>query len=154
MEKKKNENSHVCRFWWNLLAGLPSTVGGAVPVLPEELQTILYQPQPEEWPMGDREAACRRISRGLDQVMGLAIAEPFTAPVDLNLYPIYSYIVEYPMDLSTIKARLENHFYRRITSAQFDVRYLATNAEQFNEPHSQIVKRARIITDLCLKIIK
>ena len=136
------------------LTGLPSELGGAVPVLPEEIQATLYQPQPEEWPMGDREATCRRISRGFDQVMSIAIAEPFTAPVDLNHYPAYAFVVEYPIDLSTIKARLENHFYRRITAAQFDVRYLATNAEQFNEPHSQIVKRARIVTDLCLRIIK
>ncbi|XP_015599493.1 PH-interacting protein isoform X2 [Cephus cinctus] len=134
--------------------GLPAEVGGAVPVLPEEIQATLYQPQTEEWPMGDREATCRRIIRGLDQVMSLAIAEPFVAPVDLNIYPTYAFVVEYPIDLSTIKARFENHFYRRITSAQFDVRYLATNAEQFNEPHSQIVKQARIVTDLCLRIIK
>lgn len=133
---------------------LPDVVGGAVPVLPEEIQAILYQPQTEEWPMGDREATCRRIIRGLDQVMSLAIAEPFVVPVDLNIYPSYALVVEYPIDLSTIKARFENHFYRRITSAQFDVRYLATNAEEFNKPHSQIVKQARIVTDLCLKIIK
>ncbi|XP_012278096.1 PH-interacting protein isoform X2 [Orussus abietinus] len=133
---------------------LPAEIGGAVPVLPEEIQATLYQPHAEEWPMGDREATCRRIIRGLDQVMSLAIAEPFMVPVDLNIYPSYAFVVEYPIDLSTIKARFENHFYRRITSAQFDVRYLATNAEQFNEPHSQIVKQARIVTDLCLRIIK
>lgn len=129
-------------------------IGGAIPVLPDEIRAILYQPHAEEWPMGDREAACRRIIRGLDQVMGLGVAEAFVAPVDLNMYPDYALIVEYPIDLSTIKARFENHFYRRITSAQFDVRYLARNAEQFNEPHSLIVKRARIVTDLCLRIIK
>ncbi|XP_044016177.1 bromodomain and WD repeat-containing protein 3 isoform X2 [Aphidius gifuensis] len=133
---------------------LPNEIGGAVPVSSEEIQATLYQPQSEEWPMGDREATCRRISRGIDQVMTLAIAEPFITPVDLNIYPGYAFVVEYPIDLSTIKARLENHFYRRITSAQFDVRYLATNAEQFNESHSQIVKAARIVTDLCLRIIK
>ncbi|XP_020710625.2 PH-interacting protein isoform X2 [Athalia rosae] len=133
---------------------LPAEIGGAVPVLAEEIEATLYQPHAEEWPMGDREATCRRIIRGLDQVMTLAIAEPFVAPVDLDIYPAYAFVVEYPIDLSTIKARFENHFYRRITSAQFDVRYLATNAEQFNEPHSQIVKQARIVTDLCLRIIK
>lgn len=53
-----------------------------------------------------------------------------------------------------LQARFENRFYRRVTAAQFDVRYLATNTEKFNEAHSNIVKNARIITDLCLKIIK
>ncbi|XP_055716898.1 PH-interacting protein isoform X3 [Phlebotomus papatasi] len=133
---------------------LPTEVGGAVPVLPEELRATLYQPKAEEWPRGDRDASCRRIIAGLEQVMGLAIADLFLAPVDLNIYPSYAFVVEYPIDLSTIKARFENHFYRRITSAQFDVRYLATNAEKFNLPHTNIVKYARIITDLCLRIIR
>ncbi|XP_053693465.1 PH-interacting protein [Sabethes cyaneus] len=132
---------------------LPAEVGGAVPVLPEELRATLYQPKAEEWPRGDRDASCRRIIAGMEQVMGLAIADLFLAPVDLNIYPEYAFVVEYPIDLNTIKARFENHFYRRITSAQFDVRYLATNAEKFNESHSNIVKHARIITDLCLRIL-
>lgn len=78
-------------------------VGGAVPVLPEELQATLYRPTSQEWPQGGRDATCTRILRGLDQVMSLAIAEPFIAPVDLNRYPSYALIVEYPIDLSTIK---------------------------------------------------
>lgn len=133
---------------------VPNEVGGVVYVEPEEIRATLYQPTNEEWPRGDRDGTCRRIVEGLGQVMLLRIAEPFLVPVDLNIYPSYAFIVEYPIDLSTIKARFENHFYRRITSAQFDVRYLATNAEKFNQTNSHIVKNARIITDLCLKIIK
>lgn len=133
---------------------LPTNIGGSVPVLPEEIQATLYRPSKEEWPRGDREGSCRRIVAGFEQVLGLAIAEAFLTPVDLNAYPTYAFVVEYPIDLSTIKARFENHFYRRITSAQFDVRYLATNAEKFNEKHSNIVKHARIITDLCLRILR
>ncbi|KAJ8679018.1 hypothetical protein QAD02_014805 [Eretmocerus hayati] len=134
---------------------LPPIEGDKVPVLPEEYREMnTYQPQPDEWPTGDREAASQRIIKGLDQVITLAIAEPFIAPVDLNAYPEYAYIIEYPIDLSTIKERFQNQFYRRISSAQFDVRYLASNAEKFNETDSQIVKQARLITDICLKIIK
>ncbi|XP_017846752.1 bromodomain and WD repeat-containing protein 3 isoform X2 [Drosophila busckii] len=133
---------------------LPDEVGGAVPVLPEEIRATLYQPKSEEWHRGDRDGTCRRIINGLEQVMRLSIAEHFLAPVDLNIYPDYAYLIEYPIDLTTIKSRFENHFYRRITSAQFDVRYLATNAEQYNRRHTNIVKHARIVTDLCLRIIR
>jgi hypothetical protein len=70
------------------------------------------------------------------------------------LYPSYAYVVEYPMDLSTIKARLENRFYRRVTAVQYDVRYVYTNACKFNEPKSDIVRSASIISDLCLEIIR
>ncbi|KAH8310480.1 hypothetical protein KR044_001557, partial [Drosophila immigrans] len=133
---------------------LPDEVGGAVPVLPEEIRATLYQPKSEEWHRGDRDGTCRRIINGLEQVMRLSIAEHFLAPVDLNIYPDYAYLIEYPIDLTTVKSRFENHFYRRITSAQFDVRYLATNAEQYNRRHTPIVKQARIVTDLCLRIIR
>ncbi|XP_039492291.1 bromodomain and WD repeat-containing protein 3 [Drosophila santomea] len=133
---------------------VPDEVGGAVPVLPEEIRATLYQPKSEEWHRGDRDGTCRRIINGLEQVMRLSIAEHFLAPVDLNIYPDYAYLIEYPIDLTTIKSRFENHFYRRITSAQFDVRYLATNAEQYNRRHAIIVKHSRIVTDLCLRIIR
>lgn len=133
---------------------LPTSVGNVVHVRAEELQSMLYQPTNEEWPRGDRDATCRRIVAGLEDVLGLAIAEPFMVPVDLNLYPTYAFVVEYPIDLTTIKSRFENHFYRRLAAAQFDVRYLATNAEKFNQSDSVIVRHARIITDLCLRIIK
>lgn len=42
----------------------------------------------------------------------LDIASAFVAPVDLQAYPMYCTVVAYPTDLSTIKQRLENRFYR------------------------------------------
>lgn len=104
-------------------ARMPAEVGGSVPVLPAEIQATLYQCKEEDWPPdGDRDEECQRILAGMEQVMTLSAAEPFAAPVDLNQYPSYAVIVEYPIDLTTIKARLENRFYRRVTSVQYDVR--------------------------------
>ncbi|KAM3955791.1 LOW QUALITY PROTEIN: bromodomain and WD repeat-containing protein [Aphomia sociella] len=132
----------------------PARAGGALAVLPRELPALLYRPAPHEWPpRGDRAAACAAIAGHLSQVMTLSAAEPFVAPVDLQLYPSYARVVPYPIDLATIRARFENLFYRRVAAAQFDVRYLASNAEQFNEPHAIIVRQARLITDLLLHII-
>ena len=51
--------------------------------------------------------------------MNLDIAVPFSSPVDLKLHPSYASVVEYPMDLSTIKARLDNRFYRRVKAVEF-----------------------------------
>ena len=79
---------------------------------PEELKSLQYEPKESEWPSGDREAECDRISHGFGQIMELAMAEYFSAPVDLSAFPSYAMVIEYPMDLSTIKARLENRFYR------------------------------------------
>ncbi|KAJ0170094.1 hypothetical protein K1T71_014700 [Dendrolimus kikuchii] len=133
---------------------LPAEPGGSVPVLPHELEAVLYRAEASEWPpRGDRAAACRAIAQHISQVMSLSVAEPFVAPVDLQAYPSYAKIVPYPIDLATIRARFDNLFYRRAAAAQFDVRYLASNAEQFNEGHSPIVRQARLVTDLLLHII-
>ena len=50
------------------------------------------------------------------------VAEPFSYPVDLTFNPSSASIVEYSMDLSTIKSRLDNRFYRRGKAIEFDVR--------------------------------
>ena len=62
--------------------------------------------------------------------------------------------VAYPMDLSTIKARIENGFYRRVTALQWDVRLIHANAIIFNEPGSTIVRNANVLTEALLKFIK
>lgn len=77
--------------------------GLSLPILPREMKNILYQPEPDEWPGGDQDSACERILRGLELLMSMAIAEHFLAPVDISIYPSYAYVVEYPIDLSTIK---------------------------------------------------
>ena len=80
----------------------PREVGAGVPVLPSEIVGTLYRPRPEDWG-GDRDSECKRISAALSQVMKLAIAEPFTSPIDLNLCP-------YPMDLGRfIRSQLRLH---------------------------------------------
>ena len=72
----------------------------------------MYRPQAAEWPSGGRELACVRIARGFERIMELSISESFLAPVDLNAFPFYAMVIEYLIDLSTIKARLENYYYR------------------------------------------
>lgn len=40
------------------------------------------------------------------------VAKAFAVPVNLQDYPLYCTVVAYPTDLSTIRKRLENRFYR------------------------------------------
>ena len=117
-----------------------------LPVIPSEIVGTLYRPRPEDWG-GDRETECDRISAALSQVMELAESEPFVSSAGLNLCP-------YPMDISTIKVRLDNRFYRRASAVEFDVNYIVTNAVKFHQPESDIVRSASVITDLCLEIIR
>ena len=124
----------------------PKEVGTGISVLPNEVSR-LYRPRPGDWGGLDRDSECDRISAGLGQVMKLAIAEPFVTSVDPNLFP-------YPMDLSTIKQRLDNRFYRRASVIEFDVNYIYTNARMFNQLESDIVRSAFKTTNACMKIIR
>ncbi|KOB72381.1 Bromodomain and WD repeat-containing protein 3 [Operophtera brumata] len=47
---------------------LPAEAGGAVAVLPHELEAVLYKAEPDEWPpRGERAAACRAIAQHIGQ---------------------------------------------------------------------------------------
>ncbi|XP_060082031.1 bromodomain and WD repeat-containing protein 3-like [Ylistrum balloti] len=132
---------------------MPDEQGGGVPVTQDEVKSLMYTPTSGEWPSCGRDAECERIIRCMEAVMEHSIAEPFLTPVDLNAFPIYAIVIEYPIDLTTIKSRLENRFYRRVNSLQFDVRYIENNANTFNEPGTPIVKSAQITTEILLRII-
>uniref|UniRef100_A0A131YZQ4 Bromodomain and WD repeat domain containing protein 1/3 n=1 Tax=Rhipicephalus appendiculatus TaxID=34631 RepID=A0A131YZQ4_RHIAP len=132
---------------------MPDQVGGAVPVTFDERRSLVYRPKANEWPRCGRDTCCSRLVNGVSRIMELSIAEPFAAPVDLNAYPMYARIVAYPIDLSTIRARLENRFYRRMDSIRFDVKFLEINAKKFNEPNSKIVQKAMLLAKLLLQFI-
>ncbi|MEQ2194032.1 hypothetical protein XENOCAPTIV_021435, partial [Xenoophorus captivus] len=82
------------------------------------------------------------------------VAAPFAFPVDLQAYPTYCTVVAYVTDLSTIRERLVNRFYRRLSSLMWEVRYIEHNAQTFNEPGSFIVTTAKFVSDLMLAFIK
>ncbi|RUS86356.1 hypothetical protein EGW08_005874, partial [Elysia chlorotica] len=132
----------------------PAQVGGGVDVTQEEYKSLLYVPKKTEWPSCGREDDSQRLVEGIGALMQHSVAEPFIAPVDLQQFPTYAYCVPYPIDLSTIKTRLENGFYRRITALQWDVRLISNNASLFNEAGSRIVTNANALTETLLRFIK
>jgi len=126
-----------------------------IPATPDDLLRLgSYTAKEDEWPEHGMEIEVERLLKGIDRIMEFALAEPFAAPVDLNAYPQYCLSIEYPSDLSTIKARLENRFYRRKRAFRFDVVQIAKNAAQFNERRSTIVKRARLLVEILLKYLE
>ncbi|KAG8591030.1 hypothetical protein GDO81_007020 [Engystomops pustulosus] len=131
----------------------PEEPGTSISITEEERDTLLYYPQQGEWGKGNQDTECERIICGIDQLLNIDIAGPFAAPVDLSVYPSYGMMIAYPTDLSTIRMRLVNRFYRRVSALIWEVRYIEHNARTFNEPGSNITKSAKKITDLLLKFI-
>ncbi|KAM5281188.1 bromodomain and WD repeat-containing protein 1 [Ctenodactylus gundi] len=132
----------------------PEELGASISVTSDELEKLLYKPQDGEWGQKSRDEECDRIISGIDQLLNLDIAAAFAGPVDLCTYPKYCTVVAYPTDLYTIRMRLVNRFYRRLSALIWEVRYIEHNARTFNEPGSVIARSAKKITDQLLKFIK
>ncbi|XP_008054964.1 bromodomain and WD repeat-containing protein 1 isoform X2 [Carlito syrichta] len=132
----------------------PEELGASISVTSDELEKLLYKPQDGEWGQKSRDEECDRIISGIDQLLNLDIAAAFAGPVDLCTYPKYCTVVAYPTDLYTIRMRLVNRFYRRLSALVWEVRYIEHNARTFNEPGSVIARSAKKITDQLLKFIK
>ncbi|XP_014642409.1 PREDICTED: bromodomain and WD repeat-containing protein 1 [Ceratotherium simum simum] len=132
----------------------PEELGASISVTSDELEKLLYKPEDGEWGQKSRDEECERIISGIDQLLNLDIAAAFAGPVDLCTYPKYCTVVAYPTDLYTIRMRLVNRFYRRLSALVWEVRYIEHNARTFNEPESVIARSAKKITDQLLKFIK
>lgn len=131
----------------------PESVGAGVPVTDEEMIDILYTPQEGEWGDRGREGESARIIMAIEQLTSVEITAPFSGPVDLIQYPTYCAVIAYPTDLNTIKLRLKNNFYRRLSALIWDIKHIEQNAKTFNEPRSKIAQSAKIITNVLLKFI-
>uniref|UniRef100_A0A4W6D0T8 Bromodomain and WD repeat domain containing 1 n=1 Tax=Lates calcarifer TaxID=8187 RepID=A0A4W6D0T8_LATCA len=127
------------------------TEGGGIPVTADEMSELMYKPLPGEWGERSRDEECERIIAGIDQLITVEIAAPFSGPVDLVQYPTYCTVIAYPTDLGTIRLRLMHRFYRRLSALIWDARYIAHNARTFNEPRSKIAHSAKIITNVLQK---
>ncbi|KAJ3227358.1 hypothetical protein HK099_002424 [Clydaea vesicula] len=57
---------------------------------------------------------------------------PFLEPVDTQLVPSYSKIIQHPMDLTTIKKKLDSDIYNSCEEFEADVRLIFKNCFQFN----------------------
>ncbi|XP_011615359.1 PH-interacting protein [Takifugu rubripes] len=135
-------------------ATFPDELGTSVPLTGEEQKELLYVPLEGEWGCQSRAEECERIIKAIDQLCTLDVAAPFAFPVDLQAYPTYCTAVAYVTDLSTIRQRLVNRFYRRLSSLMWEVRYIEHNTQTFNEPRSFIVTTAKFVSDLMLHFIK
>ncbi|XP_038850233.1 bromodomain-containing protein 3-like isoform X1 [Salvelinus namaycush] len=80
-------------------------------------------------------------------------AWPFHEPVDafrLNL-PDYHKIIKQPMDMGTIKKRLENNYYRSASECMQDFNTMFTNCYIYNKPTDDIVLMAQSLEKVFLQ---
>lgn len=80
-------------------------------------------------------AACRQI---LDELEQHKDAWPFLLPVNTKQFPSYRKFIKKPMDVSTMRTKLESNQYKGKDDFALDVRLIFDNCETFNEDDSPV----------------
>uniref|UniRef100_A0A8D0GKS2 Bromodomain-containing protein 2 n=1 Tax=Sphenodon punctatus TaxID=8508 RepID=A0A8D0GKS2_SPHPU len=88
---------------------------------------------------------CNGILKELVSKKHAAYAWPFYKPVDASSLGLHDYheIIKHPMDLSTIKRKMENRDYRDAQEFAADVRLMFSNCYKYNPPDHDVVAMAR-----------
>lgn len=87
------------------------------------------------------------MSRVVNAVWRHQASHPFRSPVDTIKLGLTDYhdIIKRPMDLGTIKKRIENGFYHKSSNCIDDFRTMCSNCYAYNPKASLIVKMAKTI---------
>ncbi|KAK3600099.1 hypothetical protein CHS0354_004797 [Potamilus streckersoni] len=92
---------------------------------------------------------CSNLIKELFSKKHSAYAWPFYKPVDVENLGLHDYfdIIKKPMDLGTIKEKMEVREYRSATEFAEDVRLIFTNCYRYNPPDSDVVMMAKKLQD-------
>ncbi|KAK7896652.1 hypothetical protein WMY93_021977 [Mugilogobius chulae] len=88
---------------------------------------------------------CQDILKELLSKRHAAYAWPFHTPVDAQALKLHDYhdIIKYPMDLGTIKKKMEARQYPDAQAFAADVRLIFSNCYKYNHPNHDVVAKAR-----------
>ncbi|XP_043087798.1 bromodomain-containing protein 2-like [Puntigrus tetrazona] len=88
---------------------------------------------------------CSGVLKELLSKKHAAYAWPFYKPVDASTLGLHDYhdIIKHPMDLSTIKRKMDEREYREAQQFSADVRLMFSNCYKYNPPDHDVVAMAR-----------
>ncbi|XP_054468023.1 LOW QUALITY PROTEIN: bromodomain-containing protein 3-like [Anoplopoma fimbria] len=88
---------------------------------------------------------CKDILKEMMSKKYLAYAWPFYKPVDAEALQLHDYhqIIKYPMDLSTVKKKMDGGEYQDAQGFAADVRLIFSNCYKYNPPHHDVVAKAK-----------
>lgn len=93
---------------------------------------------------------CNVILKELFSEAHSGYAWPFYKPVDAEMLGLRDYhdIIKKPMDLGTVKMKLNKREYRTAADFAADVRLIFTNCYKYNPPNHDVVTMARKLQDV------
>ncbi|XP_049820910.1 bromodomain-containing protein 3-like isoform X4 [Aethina tumida] len=94
--------------------------------------------------------ACNEILKELFSKKHSSYGWPFYQPVDAQLLGLHDYhdIIRKPMDLGTVKQKMDNREYRTAQEFAADVRLIFTNCYKYNPSDHDVVAMARKLQDV------
>ncbi|KAL2099563.1 hypothetical protein ACEWY4_003957 [Coilia grayii] len=93
---------------------------------------------------------CDSILKEMLSKKHAAYAWPFYKPVDAEALALHDYhdIIKHPMDLSTVKKKMDGREYMDAQSFAADVRLMFSNCYKYNPPDHEVVAMARKLQDV------
>uniref|UniRef100_A0AAY5EYD0 Bromodomain containing 3 n=1 Tax=Electrophorus electricus TaxID=8005 RepID=A0AAY5EYD0_ELEEL len=100
--------------------------------------------------LSDHLKYCDTILKEMLSKKHAAYAWPFYKPVDAEALELHDYhdIIKHPMDLSTVKKKMDNREYQDAQSFATDVRLMFSNCYKYNPPDHEVVAMARKLQDV------
>merc|ERR1712203_64558 len=100
--------------------------------------------------MAEAMKACNEIIKEMFSKKHSAYAWPFYKPVDTEQLDLHDYkqVIKKPMDLGTVRTKMEGREYRVPTEFASDMRLIFTNCYKYNPPDHDIVAMARKLQDV------
>ncbi|EFX77367.1 hypothetical protein DAPPUDRAFT_27648, partial [Daphnia pulex] len=80
-------------------------------------------------------------------------AWPFHEPVDTIKHGLTDYfkVIKFPMDLGTVKKRLQNNYYWSATDCIRDINNIFDNCYTYNDPSQDVVKMGQQLGKIFLR---
>nr|XP_046202573.1 bromodomain-containing protein 3-like isoform X1 [Oncorhynchus gorbuscha]XP_046202574.1 bromodomain-containing protein 3-like isoform X1 [Oncorhynchus gorbuscha] len=99
---------------------------------------------------GEQLKHCDFILKEMLSKKHAAYAWPFYKPVDAEALELHDYheIIKHPMDLSTVKKKIDSQDYPDAQSFATDVRLMFSNCYKYNPPDHEVVAMARKLQDV------
>merc|ERR1719270_651555 len=94
--------------------------------------------------------ACNEIIKEMFSKKHSAYAWPFYKPVDTEQLDLHDYkqVIKKPMDLGTVKTKMESRQYNYPAEFAIDMRLIFTNCYKYNPPDHDVVAMARKLQDV------
>merc|ERR1719490_452624 len=94
--------------------------------------------------------ACNEIIKEMFSKKHSAYAWPFYKPVDTEQLDLHDYkqVIKKPMDLGTVRTKMEGREYRMPADFATEMRLIFTNCYKYNPPEHDVVAMARKLQDV------